>query len=761
VFAPLFLAAVIGLLGAAPCAAQAPSLCEAVDDCPRVWTTGDDVVWFGQTAITSDGVDAAQSGDIGDDGLSYMETTVEGPVEIAFLWKVSSEEEYDYLAFSIDGSVQNEISGEVDWASQTYVLAEGEHYLSWEYYKDSSVSNGLDAGFVDRFTVLSGGTGSVRTVITPEAAITEGAQWALDGGDWQDSGVTFSGVPEGPHTVSFKPAGTWNTPVSRAILVRNGETSEVTGAYYRLCELVDACQLSWTTSGDAEWTAARSDLAHDGVDAAQSAPIGEDQTCAVETTVTGPGAVGFWWRVSSEEHSDYLRFYLDDVLISEISGETPWHFIATDLGAGSHTLRWAYEKDDNSGSGGEDTGWLDEVTLADGTPADLTVNILPADTVDAGAQWSVDGGATWNDSGATLSGVPSGLYTITFSDIGAPWFAPAPKTVLVPAGGAVVVSETYVSVCDGVGACNRDWTLDGDARWFTQTAVSHDGHNACQNEDIGENEYASMSTTVTGPVTVSFWWKVSSEYDYDFLTFSVDESEEYAISGDEDWVQVTHELTGEGPHTLTWQYYKDSSVSEGADAGWVDQFVVVESDPPTGSVTVNSGAARTNTPSVQLGLTWDDGDGSGVSGMRFSNNGSTWSAWEKPAAQKVWTLAPGDGVKTVRAQFRDKAGNVSAVYTDTILLDQTPPDGAIVINNGGPTTDTLDVVLHLFWVDHGSGVSRMRFSSNGYTWSAWEPVASTKPWTLPGWGYHTLRVQYLDRAGNASPVFRWTTKAVE
>ena len=37
----------------------------------------------------------------------------------------------------------------------------------------------------------------------------------------------------------------------------------------------------------------------------------------------------------------------------------------------------------------------------------------------------------------------------------------------------------------------------------------------------------------------------------------------------------------------------------------------------------------------------------------------------------------------VRAQFRDKAGNVSVRYTDTILLDQTPPAGAIVITLTG------------------------------------------------------------------------------
>jgi len=56
--------------------------------------------------------------------------------------------------------------------------------------------------------------------------------------------------------------------------------------------------------------------------------------------------------------------------------------------------------------------------------------------------------------------------------------------------------------------------------------------------------------------------------------------------------------------------------------------------------------------------------------MRFSNNGSTWSRWEPPAAVKAWTLggtAPGH--YTVRVQYRDGADNVSERFSDYIRLD--------------------------------------------------------------------------------------------
>ena len=62
--------------------------------------------------------------------------------------------------------------------------------------------------------------------------------------------------------------------------------------------------------------------------------------------------------------------------------------------------------------------------------------------------------------------------------------------------------------------------------------------------------------------------------------------------------------------------------------------------------------------------------------MRFSNDGVTFSAYQAYAATAAWTLAAGDGVKTVYAQFKDAEGNQSAVASDAITLalpDTTGP----------------------------------------------------------------------------------------
>ncbi len=182
---------------------------------------------------------------------------------------------------------------------------------------------------------------------------------------------------------------------------------------------------------------------------------------------------------------------------------------------------------------------------------------------------------------------------------------------------------------------------------------------------------------------------------------------------------------------------------------------VTDTTPPTGTIVINGNRSATNNRTVTIAMTWADTGGSGVGRMRFSDNGSTWSAYESLTPSKSYTLPAGaDGHRTIRVQFIDKANNRSATCSDYILLDRTAPTGGISINNGAPTTASRSVTLNLNWADAGAGVSRMRFSDNGSTWTSWEPQKATKAHTLPAEnGNRTVRVQFLDGAGNYSPVY--------
>jgi hypothetical protein len=68
---------------------------------------------------------------------------------VKFYWKVSSEQSHDYLQFYIDGTLKDQISGEVAWTQKSYSATSGIHILKWRYVKDGSGYSGDDCGWVD------------------------------------------------------------------------------------------------------------------------------------------------------------------------------------------------------------------------------------------------------------------------------------------------------------------------------------------------------------------------------------------------------------------------------------------------------------------------------------------------------------------------------------------------------------------------------------------------------------------------------------
>lgn len=113
------------------------------------------------------------------------------------------------------------------------------------------------------------------------------------------------------------------------------------------------------------------------------------------------------------------------------------------------------------------------------------------------------------------------------------------------------------------------------------------------------------------------------------------------------------------------------SVSSGGGMG--------DTIPPVGTISINGGAVYTKSASVTLSLLAADNSGS-VTSMQFSNDNVTWSGWELYAQTKSWTLASGDGTKTVYVQFKDGADNVSPNYSATVTVDSTAPvDGTLTV----------------------------------------------------------------------------------
>jgi len=141
---------------------------------PPGWTTGGSANWYRDTSVFREGSASAASGAIGDSLSTYLRypITVSASSLLKFSWKVSSEQDWDFLLFCLDNDActrtsgyTQRISGEVSFEEVSIPLSAGTHSLRWVYAKDSSWADGNDAGWIDNVKVVSFDTAvSVQTV---------------------------------------------------------------------------------------------------------------------------------------------------------------------------------------------------------------------------------------------------------------------------------------------------------------------------------------------------------------------------------------------------------------------------------------------------------------------------------------------------------------------------------------------------------------------------------------------------------------------
>jgi hypothetical protein len=109
---------------------------------------------------------------------------------------------------------------------------------------------------------------------------------------------------------------------------------------------------------------------------------GESSGFVLNVDLAEPAAISFLWKVSGERtvnedqsvKEDTFTVYLDNTEYAVISGEVDWIEQIVALPAGTHEIRWVYEKDDSL-SAGSDTAWIDSLRyLPDLDITELTVS---------------------------------------------------------------------------------------------------------------------------------------------------------------------------------------------------------------------------------------------------------------------------------------------------------------------------------------------------------------------------------------------------
>lgn len=142
----------------------------------------------------------------------------------------------------------------------------------------------------------------------------------------------------------------WNEIVPQT-LVANFETGDFSQA-----DFVNDMNYPWVITEDA----------YEGTYAIKSSNQGQQDTkSSIEITVDAPndGYMSFYHRISCEYYFDNGYFYIDGVERSLVTDKVEWEYKEYPITKGKHTYRWSFVKDFSDYTTGEDTYYVDNITL--------------------------------------------------------------------------------------------------------------------------------------------------------------------------------------------------------------------------------------------------------------------------------------------------------------------------------------------------------------------------------------------------------------
>lgn len=225
------------------------------------------------------------------------------------------------------------------------------------------------------------------------------------------------------------------------------------------------------------------------------------------------------------------------------------------------------------------------------------------------------------------------------------------------------------------------------------------------------------------------------------------------------WTWTLADPATQGPKTVHARFV-DGAGNVSAAASATVLFDTVAPDSPTLALAGADAGTPGYTRSPLVAVLASVHDANGGPGnqdlfVRLSNtDGFVGASWQPFSSETTWLLPPGDGPKTVYAEFMDAAGNVSPRVSASITLDTagpTSPSIAIAEQDSRPAngyTNVATVRLTLAAAGAARAVVAEEQSLAGGT--TFDLATMPVDWVLARAGAHTLWVRFFDAAGNAS-----------
>ena len=291
--------------------------------------------------------------------------------------------------------------------------------------------------------------GAVQVTIGPAAAVTAGAQWQVDRGAWQNSGVTVSNLTPGSHTISFCALTSWTKPGDQVVAVVSSQTTNVTASYIAYGSLQGSLAPPGAVSAGARWRVDGGAWQTNG--AVVASLLAGDHTVAFTNL--------FGWITPSNQ----------TVTIS---------LAQTNLVTGVYVQQFG----------------------------SLQAMVSPSGAIIAGGQWQLDGGA-WQNSGAILTGIPVAAHTVSFSTVPG-WVTPTAQSVTVftsPTNAAIGVytglGYDYATIAGTAGSNAYTDGTNATALFYTPVGIAMDSQTNLYIVDTGNSVIRRLTPTTNGWVS--------------------------------------------------------------------------------------------------------------------------------------------------------------------------------------------------------------------------------------------------------------------
>ena len=141
--------------------------------------------------------------------------------------------------------------------------------------------------------------------------------------------------------------------------------------------------------------------------------------------------------------------------------------------------------------------------------------------------------------------------------------------------GAAAFHAPGATLNDALDAPGLAWTTGGDAPWYAESQVTHDGVGAARSGALSQAYQQSwLQTSVTGTVAVVFWWKLSSDPTWSDYGLETNNNGAASLTGEADWQLGAVEFAS-GTNSLVWNYQPHVNPNgEHLFAAWLDQVLV-------------------------------------------------------------------------------------------------------------------------------------------------------------------------------------------